>query len=259
MNTKLRCLIFILLTGAILFSGCIQENKREISIYIDPLPYGVDSIYTNALREAISFWETRSDVTFKEVSSQGEADVRVGWIKEFGGATAGHAIHKDFIEIGMGDSNCQGKWRPYQYASVLQISMHELGHILGLADNYTNPDTVMYYSVVTSYETDIEETDVLARGTAKFYPVCTRRSSSEYTFEVTADAPLEIHVLPSRLEFRSLLDGERFSYNSLCGGGITSVYKETCPVSSDSVVALKASSTVRYTIKIKETPYHLTW
>jgi hypothetical protein len=203
-----------------------------------------------------------------QVSSQGEADVGAGWIKEFGGATVGHAIHKDFIEIGLGDSKCLGKWRPYQYASVLQISIHELGHILGLADDYTNPDTVMYSSVVTSYETDVEETDILAERIGIFYPVCTRRSSSEYTFEVTADAPLEIYVLPSSFVFESFLNDERFSYNSLCGGGITSIYKETCLVSSGSVVALKVPSTiiprlytttVTYTIKIKETPYTLTW
>lgn len=113
-------------------------RSKPITIYIDKF-----------LREAMSFWEKNVNVTFKEVSTFSEADVYVKWFKEFGTGTLGHTLNQKVIDIGIGDSNCLQKWRPYTYDTVLLITKHELGHALGGDDNYQNPDTIMYYKLST--------------------------------------------------------------------------------------------------------------
>jgi hypothetical protein len=176
----------------------LPASPKTISIYVDTLPYEVDPTYSNALREAQAYWEKKQNVVFKEVSSQKEADVIVQWVKEFGGRTLGHTVYKNYIEIGLGDSNCLGKWKPYKYKTVSHLATHELGHALGYEDDYSNAASVMYYQTTTSYETDIEETDNLQDGYKMFYPVCTKNSIAIYSFEVTSSEPLNIYIVASR-------------------------------------------------------------
>lgn len=224
----------------------LSASPQTISIYVDTLPYEVDPTYSNALREAQAYWEKKQNVVFKEVSSQKEDDVIVQWVKEFGGRTLGHAVYKNYIEIGLGDSNCLGKWKPYKYKTVSHLATHELGHALGYEDDYSNAANVMYYQTTTSYETDVEETDILQDGYTKSYPVCTKNSVATYSFEVTSSEPLYINVV----------DG--VSTYPACFGDKVEIYKKTCTVSSTSVLRLNNPTTfglgpsARYTVKIKE-------
>lgn len=236
----------------------IETGLKTISLYIDTLPYDVDSTYSNALREARSFWEKRQNVFFKEVSSQQEADVVVRWVKEFGGRTLGHTVYSDFIEIGLGDSVCLGKWKVYKYQTVLDIAIHELGHALGYEDDYENVNSVMYYKITTKYETDIEETDVLPDGWTRFYPVCTKNPVATYSFEITSSEPLNIYVVSSRQDYELLADGKTFTHYPDCAGSEIKFYKKVCTISSGSGIALKNPTTfglgpdAQFTIKIKE-------
>ncbi len=236
----------------------LSASPKIISVYVDTLPYEVDPTYSNALREAQAYWEQKQNVVFKEVSSQNEADVIVMWVKEFGGKTLGHAINEKYIEIGLGDSNCLGKWRPYKYKTVSDLSIHELGHALGYPDDYSNTASVMYYETTTSYETDIEETDILQDGYTKFYPVCTKNSVATYSFEVTSSEPLNVYIVASRQNYELFANGKTFSQYSACQGNKVENYKKTCTVSSESGIALENPTTfglgpsARYTVRIKE-------
>lgn len=236
----------------------IKAAPKVVSLYIDNLPYDVDPIYLNALREARSFWEKRTDVSFKEVSSTRDADILVKWVKEFGGATLGHTYHSDFIEMGLGDSRCLKKWQPYTYAAVLDVATHELGHILGYKDDYNNTKSVMYYQTTTKYEADIEETEVLSERWVRFYPVCTKNSVATYSFTVISDEPLDVYVVPSKQEYDHLMNNEGFNYYPDCAGNGVKFYKKVCTVKSGSGIILKkvftrfSSEPTRFTIKIKE-------
>ncbi len=236
----------------------LSASSKTISIYVDTLPYEVDPTYSNALREAQAYWEKKQNVVFKEVSSQNEADVIVKWVKEFGGKTLGHTVYKNFIEIGLGDSNCLGKWKPYKYKTVSYLATHELGHALGYEDDYSNAPNVMYYQTTTSYETDIEETDILQDGYTMFYPVCTKNSVATYSFEVTSSEPLNIYIVASRQNYELFANDKTFSHYSACQGNKVENYKNTCTISSESGIALENPTTfglgasARYTVKIKE-------
>jgi len=234
-----------------------KTNKTK-SIYIAPLPSGVDVKYQNALREGISFWEKRDNIIFKETESKSEADITVQWVKEFGGKTLGHTVYADFIEIGLGDSICLHKWKVYDYDTVLDIATHELGHAFGYDDDYDIENSVMYYGLSTKYAIDIEETDAIPAGWARFYPICTKRSSATYTFEVTSSEPIDVYVVPSTEDFELIKKNGKFDHYLNCQENNTRNYKKTCTVSKDSGIVLRNPSilglgqSAQFSIEIRE-------
>jgi len=236
----------------------LNPKSKTFSIHIDSLPYGIDKKYENALREAISFWEKRADVTFREIDLENQADIKVSWVKEFGGKTLGHTIYTDFIEIGLGDSICLQKWKVYDYDTVLIIAQHELGHALGGKDDYENPNRIMYYSRTTKYETDIEETEVIPDGWARFYPICTKRDKAVYSFEVTSSEPLDVYVVPSKQEFELLQNKKRFNYYQDCYENKVKFYQTVCIIPKESGIILRNPTTfglgksAQFSIEIKE-------
>ncbi len=263
-------ILFIL--GVLFISGCVSvspdrnivqdvkpdDTPKIIKMHIDTLPYGVDISYANSLREARSYWESKQNVFFKEVTSTKEADVLVRWVKEFGGRTLGHTVYSDFVEIGLGDSLCLGKWQPYKYDVVKEIATHELGHVLGYDDDYKNTNSVMYYASSTKYEKDLEETEFLPDGAYRFYPVCTKNSIGAYTITVTSTEPLDIYVIPSRADYELFSQGSTFTHYSNCEAGETRNYQRTCAVSQGGGVILRNPSVfglgadARFTITLKE-------
>lgn len=233
-----------------------QITQKEITYYIDPLPYGVDRQYINSVREGISYWEKRENVIFKESSSL-NVDVLVQWVKEFGGEHLGYAYNKEFIEIGLGDSLCLGKWQPYKYESVLIIATHEFGHIIG-KEHTNDPQNIMYIPLKTKYEVDVEETEVLPDGWYRFYPTCTREDVSEYLFEVTSDKSLNVYIVPSIEEFNKLEAGEEFNHYIECSKEKITHYKDSCVIGSGAGIILEnptlfgLGSPAQFTITIKE-------
>jgi len=206
----------------------------------------------------MSFWERNVNVTFKEVSTFSEADVKVQWFKEFGTGTLGHTINQKVIDIGIGDSNCLGKWRPYSYNTVLQIAKHELGHSLGADDDYKHSDRIMYYTLSTKYETDIEEEDALPSDLAHFYPICTKNNVTAYTFEVTSTEPLDIYIVPSKQDYELLTKRQEFESYPNCNEKNVKFYQKTCTITKESGIVLTNSQSsnqkgyAQYKIKIKE-------
>ena len=237
----------------------VQSTQKTTAIYIDSLPFGVDSKYANSIREAMSFWEKNlPSANFKEVSSQKDADVIVKWVKEFGGRSLGHTVYSDFIEIGLGDSFCLEKWKPYDYDTVLLIAKHELGHALGGEDQYDDPKKIMYYQISTKYGTDIEESEVIPDGWSRFYPVCTKNSVALYSIDVTSSEPLNIYVVPSRQDYELFSKDQTFSNYANCRGNEVEFYTRTCTVSKGGGIILNNPTTfglgsdAKFTIKVEE-------
>jgi len=237
-----------------------SSNSKTIKIYIDTFPYGVDKKYENSIREAMSFYEKIPNISinFKEVSTFREADVYVKWFKEFGTGALGHTVNQKGIDIGLGDSNCLQRWRPYSYDSVLHIAKHELGHALGADDDYEHSDRIMYYKFSTKYEIDIEENDVLPDGWSTFYPICTKNDVATYSFEVQSTEPLDIEIVPSKQDYELFSKGLEFKHYSTYQEKNVKFYEKKFPLLRGSGIILKNPSgsligdSAQFKIKIKE-------
>ncbi len=237
--------------------GTQGATGRVISVFTAPLPFGVDPSYLDTVRGAETYWEQRDHVVFKEVSSEGEADVTVQWVKEFGTGTLAHVLFTKFIEIGLGDSRCLGKWQAYKYDTVIALAIHEYGHALGHPHD-NDPNSVMYPSTETSYAVDFRETDVLPDGYRTFYPVCTTKSVSTYVITITSNVPLDVYVVPSRGDYDLFTQGKSFNQYPACQANAITSYSKTCTVAVGSGVILRNPTTfgrgasATYTIEAQE-------
>ncbi len=136
----MKKILIFLITG--LFS--IQSvYALDYNVYIDELPPWADYA-ENVMYESTKAWESANpDLKFYEASSPNYADFRVQWVKDFGGERVGYAYDSQLIEVGLGDSDCDGQWYPYSGHHVSEIMAHEIGHILG-HEHDNDPSSIMY-------------------------------------------------------------------------------------------------------------------
>ena len=214
-----------------------DEDKKDITFYVSSLPYGVDPLYYDSVKEATSYWGERDKNIFKEAFSEDDADVRIQWVKEFGGEHIGYTLGNSFIEIGLGDSMCSGKWQAYNYESILNIIKHEIGHVLGY-NHSIDTKNIMYKEILTKYETDIDEQKLLPAGYIMAYPLCSRNNNSRYLISINSDGDIDVYIVPSNKDYEKLAEDEEFSYNRVCSARGKISYKKTCNISRDSLIVL---------------------
>ena len=128
MRYLLLSILLISLAGIFTIPSAFAENWYY---YVEPPPSWA-SHASGAIDSAVKAWEDANPgLNFIKVSSWEQADFVVDWVKEFAGEKVGYAMGSWYMEIGLGDSNCDGKtWRPYSEQHIDQIARHEVGHIL---------------------------------------------------------------------------------------------------------------------------------
>ena len=169
-----------------------------INIYVEPVPS-----YASA---GVSEWvDSQSKLldgteinymTLRIVSNENDAEVEINWVKDFGSETLGHAVFKSFVEIGLGQDNCQGDWQAFDTSTVSKIFWHELGHSIGF-NHSTKSDNIMYPTIPTQFVTEVDTTFVLDEGYYKTIAFC---KSGNMNYNLSSDDEhngFYAYVLPS--------------------------------------------------------------
>ncbi len=134
-------------------------TKNTYFVYVDPIPEWADYA-SNVMYDATKYWEKiKPNLKFHVAKTPQEADFTVQWVRDFGQEHIGYAYNSEFVEVGLGDSNCQTQWKPYSSNHVAQIMKHEIGHILGYKHS-DNPDSIMYPSIPSEYGSPCVSTEI---------------------------------------------------------------------------------------------------
>ena len=198
---------------AFVFPAAYAEN---VYVYVDPLPPWADYA-SNVMYLSTEAWkEANSGLEFYQSDNPSSADFTVQWVRDFGGEHVGYAYGDQFIEVGLGDSDCGSQWNPYSERHISHIMQHEIGHIFGHEHN-DDPNSIMYPIALNREYGLVEETYRLAEGYGQFVGFCTIKDLTSYWFSIsTTDETygFDYYVIPSVDEFQKWAEGKPFQHYS---------------------------------------------
>lgn len=128
-------------------------SPREFRVYLEtpPAVAGMDASDVGlAARRGIVAWDGYDGWRVTIAPKQGSATTYAEYVKEWGGDRVGVAFGSDIIQIGLGDSKCNGHWTPFSLATIENIAKHEMGHVIG-REHSSNRNDIMYPDMPTEY------------------------------------------------------------------------------------------------------------
>ena len=129
-----------------------ERIQNTYFVYVRDLPNYAKNYAANAVYDSTEFWKKNiSKKQFFIAKSESNADIIIQWVRDFGGNQHIGFQYVRLIEVGLGDSDCYGKWKEYSSSYVIRIMTHEIGHAIGF-EHSNNPNAVMYPSVNTNLE-----------------------------------------------------------------------------------------------------------
>ena len=201
--------------------------EGELLFYIDPIPRyaaegvkeAVDDIVTNLESQKPYGAEVRRTV------QPSEADIHIGWIRDFGGDHLGTEI-STHINVGLGTTNCDGEWQAFDSDTVAHTLWHEIGHAFGYGHS-PDPKNVMYRGLNSRFEVDHDISQVLPQDWYMGTPIC---ESGDYAIELVSlddGGSFDFAVLPAGAEPEDLLDGN-VTPSTVCSSGSFQTIEEEC-------------------------------
>ena len=196
-------------TGSTSVTYGTPTSGTSYKIYFEELPSWAIIDINQMIKSSSEYWEKRDGIKFERVYNINQADVQVGWTKNFGHTTVGYQ-YVDLIQLGLGDDACIGIWQPFSQNTVSDIFTHELGHFLGY-EHTNDVSDIMYAETVTSYEYLYYQDDSMIGYTIP-YPVCSFYNGITYDYQFTSNTNhrYDLFYVPSTSEYEKFLNGENF-------------------------------------------------
>ncbi len=232
MTTRIIPIFTSILVCTVILFTVTPAFAQTYNVYVEPLPEWADYA-VNVMYKSTNAWsEANPDLGFYLADDPSSADFVVKWVKEFGAEHVGYAYGNQFIEVGLGDSNCLGSWQPYSEDYISQIMMHEIGHILGLGHTDDINDIMFPIASNTEYGITVQEV-TLTNNHAYFAPLCTTRDVTTFSYSVSTDDPeygFDVYFVPSvqSLEDWSVVDSFSYYSEESCYGENYLIYGDTC-------------------------------
>ena len=191
------------------------DTSKEYLIYVEPVPEWSDDI-RYLVDEAIEFWQSITDAKFQLVESFDATSAKISWYKQLPNGYDGFVIWERLVQIGLGNNDCDGAWRPYDTDSVRKVLIHEIGHVMGL--EHTNDQSSLMYPVIHNarYST-ITDSFTLGAGEAVFIGGCSLNQEPSYLFEIAvqdSENKINLVFVPSKNEYFQAINGKPFQYYS---------------------------------------------
>lgn len=135
--------------GALAYKLADRWDKTDLTFHFDNCPYTVDcDAAWDAVRAGFQSWADETNLTFTEVDSPRNADIKLSWSNQGpelgrpGDVLAYATLPRDGGDVFFDDSE---PWHIFDGSEfdLYLVATHEIGHALGL-DHSSIPDALMY-------------------------------------------------------------------------------------------------------------------
>ena len=210
----------------------------EINFYVEPLPYyAADGVEESV--KTLTDWldreelKTQSGPSWNQVYDENSADLRIGWIRDYGHKALGITYSKNTIEVGLGTQTCTGDWAPFNDNTVYHVLWHEVGHSMGYGHS-DDQNNIMYYNFPQQFYPDFEKNIFLADGVYQPLIFC---KGGSYAYTITTDSQysgFDVDVLPPEQDVQEFIDEGGLHYPSCSADSMVS-FSQECNVAGDGV------------------------
>lgn len=228
------------------------DNSKKYSVYIENVPSWSKDV-SSKVSEALEYWEETAGVEFEIVSTPSFGIISIGWEKELRNGYDGYVVGQTDVSIGLGSSDCDNIWMPYNSESIKNILVHELGHTVGL-EHAMSKTNIMYPMIHDAKFEGVDQSISIPQDSSVFIRGCSFSADPAYDYQVKVkdSKNVDIFFVPSIKEKYKVDAGEAFDYYSdiNCIGLDKSSKAGVCKV-ADSAGMLIINSDNTETVSLK--------
>ena len=228
------------------------DNSKTYPIFIEQSPSWSKDMSLE-VKEAMQYWSNVANVKFEIVDAPSFGITTINWEKELRNGYDGYVVGQTNVSIGLGSSDCDGKWKPYSSESIKNILIHELGHTVGLG-HAVSKSNIMYPMIQDAKFAPIEQLITIPQDESVFIKGCSFSADPifKYNIQVNDSKNVDIFFIPSIDEKYKVDSGMAFDYYSdiNCIGVEKSYLNGACKV-ADSAGMLIINPGNQGTISLK--------
>lgn len=228
------------------------DNSKTYSIFIEKTPSWSKDMSLE-VDEALQYWRDVAGIKFEVVDAPSFGVTSINWEKELKNGYDGYVVGQTNVSIGLGSSDCDGKWKPYSSKSIKNILIHELGHTVGLG-HAVSKSNIMYPMIQDAKFAPIEQLITILQDESVFIKGCSFNADPiyKYNIQVNDSKNVDVFFVPSIDEKYKVDSGMTFDYYSEinCLGIEKSYLNGACKV-ADSAGMLIINSGDQGTISLK--------